>query len=446
MTRRLLRGRVLGFLREPQGAEDTGAFRYHEDGAVLIDGGRIEAVGDHDAVAPRAGDAERIDHRPHLICPGFIDAHIHAPQVQVIASWGAQLIDWLNTYTFPAETAFADPDHAEAMAGRFLDLLLDHGTTTAAAFCSVHPGSADALFAAAERRGMRMIAGKVLMDRNAPDGLRDCPRSGYDDTKALIARWHGRGRALYAITPRFAITSSPAQLEAAGALAREHPEAYVQTHLSENHAEIRLTAELYPEARDYLDVYERHGLLGPRTLLGHAIHLSDRERAAIAASGARPVFCPTSNLFLGSGLFDDAALRSAGALSAIATDVGAGTSYSMLATLAEGYKILQLQGQKLHPLRAFYWITRGNAAALGLDDHIGTLEPGTEADLVVLDARATPAMALRMEAADSLAEELFVLQILGDDRAIAETYVAGEPRRRRLRADPASPLAAAPRA
>jgi guanine deaminase len=209
MTRRLLRGRVLGFLREPEGAEDTGAFRYHEDGAVLIASGRIEAVGDHGAVAPLAGDAERIDHRPHLICPGFIDAHIHAPQVQVIASWGAQLIDWLNTYTFPAETAFADPAHAAAMAGRFLDLLLDHGTTTAAAFCSVHSGSADALFAAAECRGMRMIAGKVLMDRNAPDGLRDCPRSGYDDTKALIARWHGRGRALYAITPRFAITSSP---------------------------------------------------------------------------------------------------------------------------------------------------------------------------------------------------------------------------------------------
>lgn len=430
MTRRLLRGRVLSFLREPEGPDDTGAFRYHEDGAVLIDAGRIEAAGEHAAVAARAGAAEHIDHRPHLLCPGFIDPHIHFPQVQVIASWGAQLIDWLNTYTFPAETAYADPAHARAMAARFLDALLDHGTTTAAAFCSVHPGSAEALFAEAERRDMRMIAGKVLMDRNAPAALRDTPRTGYDDTKALIARWHGRGRALYAITPRFAITSTPEQLEAAGALAREHPECYVQTHLSESHAEIRLTAELHPEARDYLDVYERHGLIGPRSLLGHAIHLGERERAAIAAAGARPVFCPTSNLFLGSGMFDDAGLRAAGALNAIATDVGGGTSYSMLATLAEGYKILQLQGQKLHPLRAFYWITRGNAAALGLEDRIGTLEAGTEADLVVLDAHATPAMALRMEAAASLAEELFVLQILGDDRAVAETYLAGAPQKR----------------
>jgi guanine deaminase len=429
MTRLLLRGRVLRFLREPEDGEDAAAYRYHSDGAVLIAGGHIEAVGEHADLAPRAAGAATVDHRPHLITAGFIDAHIHFPQVQVIASWGAQLIDWLNTYTFPAEIAFGDPAHAERMARCFLDALIRHGTTTAAAFCSVHPASAEALFAAAERRNMRMIGGKVLMDRNAPDGLRDTAQSGHDETEALIARWHGRGRALYAITPRFAITSTPAQLEAAGALAAAHPDCYIQTHLSENEAEIRLTAELHPEARDYLDVYERHGLIGPRTLLAHAIHLGARERAAIASAGARPVFCPTSNLFLGSGLFDAAALRAAGATCAIATDVGAGTSYSMLATLAEGYKVLQLRGQSLHPLRALYWITRGNAEALGLADRIGTLAPGSEADLVVLDAAATPEMALRMETVGTLAEEIFVLQMMGDDRAVAETYIAGIPQK-----------------
>jgi guanine deaminase len=349
--------------------------------------------------------------------------------VQVIASWGEQLLDWLSNYTFPEETRFADPAHAGAMAGRFLDQLTAHGTTTAAAFCSVHPGSAEALFAEAARRDMRMIAGKVMMDRNAPEGLTDTPQQGYDDSKALIDRWHGRGRALYAISPRFAITSTQAQLEAAGALAAEHPGCYVQTHLSENRDEIAYTLSLYPEAPDYLGVYERHGLLGPRSLLGHAIHLEPREIGVIAETGAKPVFCPTSNLFLGSGLFDDAGLRARGIANGIATDIGAGTSYSMLQTLNESYKVLQLQGQKLHPLRAFHWITRGNAAALGLEDRIGTLAPGSEADIVVLDARATDAMRLRMARAETLAEELFVLQIMGDDRAVAETYVAGRARK-----------------
>jgi guanine deaminase len=272
---------------------------------------------------------------------------------------------------------------------------------------------------------MRMIGGKVLMDRNAPDGLRDSPQSGYDDSRALIERWHGVGRAHYAITPRFAITSTSEQMRMAGVLAAEYPDCYVQTHLSENHAEIALTAELYPQARDYLDIYQSNGLLGRKTLLGHSIHLKPREIDALAETGARPVFCPTSNLFLGSGLFDDAGLRRRGIVNAIATDVGGGTSYSMLQTLNEGYKVLQLQGQQMHALRAFHWITRGNAVALGLDDRIGTLEAGTEADIVVLDARATSAMALRMDTVTSLAEELFVLQMMGDDRAIAQVYIAG---------------------
>jgi guanine deaminase len=429
MTERLLRGRLLTFHAEPQGPEDSGAYSYIEDGALVIAGGTIRAAGAYADIAAEAPGLPVTDHRPHLMMAGFIDPHIHFPQVQVIASWGAQLLDWLNTYTFPEETRFADPAHAARMAALFLGQLTAHGTTTAVAYASVHAASAEALFTEAARRDMRMIAGKVMMDRNAPDGLRDTAQTGYDDSKALIARWHGKGRALYAITPRFAITSTPEQLEMAGALVAEHPDCYLQTHLSENHDEIALTARLYPDAPDYLGVYERYGLLSPRALMGHCLHLSPREIGVMAETGARAVFCPTSNLFLGSGLFDDAGLRARGTVNAIATDVGGGTSYSMLQTLNEGYKLLQLQGQRLHPLRAFHWITRGNAVALGLEDRIGTLVAGSEADIVVLDARATPAMALRMERAETLSEELFILQIMGDDRAVAQTYVAGVPQK-----------------
>lgn len=423
---KILRGRTLSFHAEPTGPEDAAAYSYREDGAILIREGRITAHGDYSDIAREAPEAEVVDHRPHLLMPGFIDLHLHFPQVQVVASWGEQLLDWLNTYTFPAEVQFADPAHAERMARAFFDLILGHGTTTAVAFCSVHPTSADAYFAEAARRNMRMIGGKVMMDRNAPEGLTDTAQQGYDETKALIERWHGKGRGSYAISPRFAITSTPAQLEAARALVAEHPDAYVQTHLSENRDEIDFTLSLYPDAPDYLGIYERYGLVSDKTLLGHAIHLEPREIELLTATGGKPVFCPTSNLFLGSGLFDDAGLRAKGILNGIATDIGAGTSYSMLQTLDEGYKILQLQNQKLHPLRAFHWITRGNAEVLGQVDQIGTLDAGTEADIVVLNAKATPAMALRAEAATSLSEELFILQMLGDDRAVAETYVAGE--------------------
>ncbi|MFP7571395.1 guanine deaminase [Marivita sp. S2033] len=429
MTDTLLRGRLLTFHREPLGAEDTEAYSFIEDGAILMRDGLIAAQGAYPDLSESADGVPVTDHRPHLLIAGFIDPHIHFPQVQIVASWGRQLLDWLNGYTFPAEAEYCNAQHARAMAGRFCSLLTDHGTTTAVAFCSSHKTSAEALFAEASDRNMRMIAGKTMMDRNAPDNVLDTPQTSYDDSKALIAAWHGKGRASYAITPRFAITSSPEQLEMAGSLASEHPECYIQTHLSENHDEIAFTGELYPDARDYLDVYETYGLLGRRTLLGHAIHLTEREIGAIAQSGAHPVFCPTSNLFLGSGLFDDAGLRARGITSGIATDIGAGTSYSMLQTLNEGYKVLQLQDQSLHALRAFYWITRGNADVLGLTDKIGTLDAGTEADVVVLDSAATPAMALRMEKAHSLSEELFALQMMGDDRAIVQTYVAGVPRK-----------------
>lgn len=427
MSERILRGRILSFHREPVGPGDDDAFTYHEDGGLWIRDGMIAGCGSFDVVSQRAGVFDVIDHRPNLILPGFIDPHIHFPQVQVVASWGEQLLDWLRDYTFPEEMRFADPDHAARMAGAFFDLLTAHGTTTAVAYCAAHPNSAQAFFAEAHRRNMRMAGGKVMMDRNAPEGLIDTAQSGYDDSKALIGEWHGRGRLHYAITPRFAITSTPSQLAAAGALVAEFPDCYMQTHLSENHDEIAETLRLYPDARDYLDVYDTHGLLGEKALLGHCIHLEDREIARLAETGSHPVFCPTSNLFLGSGLFDDAGLRARGIVNAIATDIGGGTSFSMLQTLNEGYKVLQMQRQQTHPYRAFHWITRGNALALGLEDRIGTLDEGTEADVVVLNARATPEMKLRYETVETLAEELFLLMILGDDRAVAQTYVAGAP-------------------
>lgn len=423
MTRTVLRGRVLSFHRAPEGIEDTESHLYLEDGAVLIEDGLVVAVGDYADIG--GSGAVVVDHRPHLILPGFIDLHLHYVQSQITAAYAGSLLEWLNTYTFVEEQKFSRQGHAEAVAADFYDALIRHGTTTAVAYCSSHPRSVDAFFAEAQRRNMLMVGGKVMMDRNAPEALCDTAQSGYDDSKALIARWHGRGRALYAISPRFAITSSPAQMEASRALVAEHPEAYVQTHLSENDAEIAYSMELYPDSADYTGIYEDYGLLGRKTLLGHCIHLSHREAGVLAETGAVAVFCPTSNLFLGSGLFDRQRLLGRGVRMGIATDIGGGTSFSMLRTLDEGYKVLQLRGQRLDPLASFHMATRGNAEALGLEGTIGSIAPGRAADLVVLDARATPTMRLRMATVESLPEELFLLQTLGDDRAVAEVYVAG---------------------
>jgi guanine deaminase len=432
MTNLLIRGRILTFLDEPRDIADTASYHYIEDGALLVADGRIIAMGDYADVAPSAApDTPIADHRPHLVLPGLIDAHIHYPQMQAVASYAAQLLEWLNTYTFIEEQKFADEQHAEFIAERFLDEVLRHGTTTVAAYCSVHPQSVDAFFRAAEHRDMCVIGGKVMMDRNAPPALLDTPQSGYDDTKALINRWQGRGRLHYAITPRFAITSSPEQMEMSGALAREHPDCYIQTHLSENGEEIALTRSLYPQAPDYTGIYEHYGLLGEKTLLGHCIHLTEREMKVMAETGSVAVFCPTSNLFLGSGLFDRERLQAEGVRIAVATDIGGGTSFSMLKTMDEAYKVLQLRGQRLSPLNSFYMMTLGNARALSLADRIGTLEPGTDADITVLDSRATSAMRMRMDTARTLQEELFLLQTMGDDRAVAEVYVAGKPMKKR---------------
>jgi guanine deaminase len=428
---RAIRGRLLSFVSEPAGPGERNSYRYIKDGIVLVRDGRIEAVGEASELAATLPPGTPVDHHPDgLIVPGFIDTHIHFPQTQVIASYGAQLLEWLNKYTFVEEQRFADVGHAERNAVFFMDELLRNGTTTAVVYATVHPGSVEAFFAESERRGTAMIAGKVMMDRNAPPGLRDTPQASYDESRALIDRWHGKGRQRYAVTPRFAITSTEAQLEAAGALNREHPGVYMQTHLSENLAEIETVRRLFPDARHYTDVYDRYGLLGERSLFGHCIHLEDDEIRRLSESGSVAVFCPTSNLFIGSGLFDLKRLRGGAdpVRVSLATDVGGGTSYSMLRTAAEGYKVLQLGGQNLPALAAFHMMTRGNALSLGMGGSIGTIEPGCFADLVVLDARATPAMAHRMETVgDNLEEELFVLMTLGDDRAIKTTYVQGQP-------------------
>ncbi|HUG61880.1 MAG TPA: guanine deaminase, partial [Methylomirabilota bacterium] len=428
-VRRILRGRVLSFLSRPEGPGDSTSYRFLADGIVVTEGGRIVAVDDASALeAHRRPGAVVDDHGGKLILPGLIDTHIHFPQTQVIASYGAQLLEWLAKYTFPAEMKYADPAHAEADARFFLDELARNGTTSAVVYGSVHASAIDAFFAESERRGALMLAGKTMMDRGAPPGLLDTAASARAETEALIARWHRRGRSRVVITPRFAITSTPAQLEVAGGLLADHPDCLLQTHMSENRAEIDTVAALFPESDGYLDVYDRFGLLSPRTLLGHCIHLRPDEIARMSETGCVAVFCPTSNLFIGSGLFDhDGLERGAHPVRiGLATDVGGGTSYSMLVTAAEAYKVMQLKGQTLSALQAFDLMTRGNAEAIGESAEIGRIEPGLSADLVVLDARATPAMAHRMDAVDGdLEEELFVLMTLGDDRAVSATYIAG---------------------
>ncbi len=424
-----LRGPFLTSVGDPFADGVAATRRYEADGVVVIGDGRIVDAGPARHVLARLPAGVPVERLPRatLLVPGFVDCHVHYAQLAVIASHGAELLDWLERYTFPSERAFDDARHARAIARRFFDLTLAAGTTTVAAFCTVHPGSVDAFFAEAQRRGVRAIAGKVLMDRHAPRALRDTARRGYDESKALIGRWHGRGRLGYAITPRFAPTSTPAQLEAAGALWREHPDCWVQSHLSESRREIAWVRELFPGARDYVDVYARHGLLGRRAIYGHGIHLAERELAALAASGTGLAHCPTSNLFLGSGLFDWARVkqRRRPVRTGIATDVGGGTSLSMLATLAEAYKVARLAGVSLAPGELFHLATRGGAEALDLHHRIGGIAPGLEADLVLLDLESRPMLAQRMRYAADLDEALFALFVLGDDRVVRTTWVAG---------------------
>lgn len=398
---------------------------YFEDGMLVVEDGRIVAVGDAEDVAKRFPGADFEFYDDALILPGFIDCHVHFPQIDIIASYGRRLLDWLQQYAYPGEARYADEDYARAAAGFFLDELLANGTTTAAVFATVHAHSADALFEAAAARRMRLIAGKVLMDRNCPPALADDPVSAYDDSKALIERWHGRDRLGYAITPRFAITSSEAQLEAAGRLAAEHPDTWVHTHLAENDDEIAEVGELFPWSDSYLDVYDRYGLVRERSVFAHCLHLDAADRKRMAGQGAAAAFCPTSNLFLGSGLFDLAAMRAASVPVGLATDVGGGTSLSMWRTMAGAYKVLQLQQQSLTPRAALYLATLGAARALGIDASVGNFELGKEADFIVVRPQATRLSARRSAQVETIDERLFALIMLGDDRHIAATYVDG---------------------
>ena len=426
-TRRAYRGSVLHYTTGSDAARAAYTAHCFDDGLLVVLDGKVEACG------PAAGMLESlppatpvVDLRGRWIMPGFIDTHVHYAQTAIIASYGAQLLDWLEKYTYPAERRFSDPAYAREAAEFFLTELLRNGTTSAVVFPTVHKASVEALFEAALARDMRLVTGKVMMDRNCPEFLRDTAQSSYDESKELIEGWHGRGRLHYAVTPRFAPTSTEAQLKLAGRLAHEHPGLYVQSHVAENRAEVRWAAELFPGARSYLDVYDQYGLLGPRAVYAHCIHLDAADRARMAAAGAVMSFCATSNLFLGSGLFDRDAANAAGTYVTFGTDVAGGTSFSMLRTMHEAYKVLQLAGQTLTAVDAFYLATRGAANALGLSDHIGSFAPGTEADFVVLDPDATPLLSRRMAMAETLPERLFALMILGDDRTIAATYLQGE--------------------
>lgn len=425
MGAELILGQVLGFHGDPFVMPIEEAAWHERRGAILIRDGRIAECGPADRLRAAHPTVQITDHGDHLISAGFVDAHVHYPQTAIIASWGKRLIDWLNTYTFPEEMRLADATYAEEIASRYFDLALGHGTTSMASYCTIHPESVDAFFSEAARRGLRVFAGKTCMDRNAPNGLRDTAQTAYDQSKALLERWHGVDRLSYVITPRFSPTSTPEQLEALGTLWAEHPDCLMQTHLSEQVEEIAWVAELFPESRDYLDTYERFGLLGSGALYGHAIHMTAREKARIRDVGAALIHCPTSNTFIGSGLFDMAGLKAAGQRVGLATDTGGGSSFSMLRTMAAAYEVGQLSGTALHPAQLWWLATLGSAEALGQAGNIGNVAPGAEADLVVLDLASTAVISQRSERAESFWERLFPTIMMGDDRAIQEVRIAG---------------------
>ncbi|WP_426195637.1 guanine deaminase [Massilia sp. DWR3-1-1] len=421
---RAYRASLLHFHADPAFAEN--AYVWHEDGLLLVADGRIAAAGDYARLSPTLADGvEIVDYRGKIICPGFIDTHVHFPQTDMIASPAPGLLPWLNSYTFPTERQFGDPAHGAEVAEFFLDQLMRSGTTTAMVYCTVHKQSVDAFFSASQARGLRMVAGKVLMDRNCPDFLADTAEGGVRDSAELIERWHKRGRAQYAITPRFAPTSSEAQLALTGELARAYPDTYIQTHVAENCDECNWVKALFPASRSYLDVYDHYGLLRPRAMYGHCIWLDDDDFARMAETRAAAAVCPTSNLFLGSGLFDFERADARGVLLSLASDVGAGTSFCMLQTMNEAYKVARMKGSYLPALRMFYLATLGAARAMQLEGTIGNFAIGAEADFIVLDPAATPLLARRTNECDNLEELLFALALLGDDRAIAATYSGG---------------------
>jgi len=425
--RRAYRSTIVHCLADPGEHNADAAWQCFDDGVLLVEDGKVLEVGDATTLMPMlAGTAEIHDLTGKVLVPGFIDCHVHFPQLDIIASYGEQLLDWLNRYAYPEEQRFASEQHAYEVAEIFVRELLNHGTTTALVFGTVHPHSADAIFAAAEKRNMRLVAGKVLMDSNCPESLRDDPASGDRDSRDLIERWHGKGRLGYAITPRFALTSSEQQLELAGKLATEYPDVWVHTHLAENKSEVDAIASQFPWGDSYLGVYDHFGLVRERSVFAHCLYLGEHDRQCMSSNGAAAAFCPSSNFFLGSGLLDLRALRDAGIRTGLATDVGGGTSLSMLRTMSNAYKALHLQDQSLPPMRALYLATLGAAEALYLDDHIGNFEAGKEADFVVLDPSGSSITERRCAAAETIEELLFALIVLGDDRNVAASYLQGE--------------------
>ncbi|MGB5865363.1 MAG: guanine deaminase [Sulfitobacter sp.] len=424
-TETLLTGQVLTFSGDPFAQPWKDCVQIDSMGGVLLDGSQIAAVGNADALKKAHPDAKVISYGSDLICPGFIDAHAHYPQTAMIASWGKRLIDWLETYTFPEEARFADPAYAAEIAARYLDLTAMNGTTTIASFATIHSHSVDALFAQAQARGQCIVTGKTCMDRNAPENLRDTAQSAYDDSKALIAKWHGVGRGQYAITPRFSPTSTPEQLAALGVLWAEHPDCLMQTHLSEQPDEVAWVRSLYPDARDYLDTYEMHGLLGARGLYGHAIHLTEREIDRLAEVQGRVIHCPTSNAFIGSGALDLPTLAARGVPMGLATDTGGGSSFSMLRTMGAAYEAAQHHGQALHAAQLMWLATAGSACALHLDSEIGALNTGYYADIAVIDLNSTSAITQRTNRSNDVWEDVFATLMMGDDRAIRATWIGG---------------------
>ncbi|MDP3670201.1 MAG: guanine deaminase [Telluria sp.] len=418
------RASLLHFHADPAFSEH--AFSWHEDGLLIVAGDKIHAAGDYAQLAATLPPGlVPLDYRGKIIMPGFIDTHLHFPQTDMIASPAPGLLPWLETYTFPTERQFGDPVHAREVAEFFLDELLRCGTTTAMVYCTVHKESVEAFFEASEARKLRMVAGKVLMDRHCPEFLCDSAEGGARDSEELIRKWHKRGRSLYAITPRFAPTSSEAQLHLAGELAAAYPDTFIQTHVSENDDECSWVKELFPKSRSYLDVYDRHGLMRPRAMFGHCIWLDDHDFARMAETQSAAAICPTSNFFLGSGLFDFEKADAARVQLSLATDVGGGTSFSMLQTMNEAYKVARLKGSYLPAVRMFYLATLGAARSMQLEGTIGSFVPGAEADFIVLDPQATPLLARRTKRCNNLEELLFALALLGDDRAIRATYAAG---------------------
>ena len=426
------RGGVLYFTDNPAKTQD--AYRYFEDGVLYVESGRVLEAGNYRDLRSKYVAARIVDYSGRLIIPGFIDTHVHYPQSEMMAAYGDQLLDWLNNYTFPTERQFSDPAYASKIAKLFLDQAISNGTTTALVFATVSPASVDAFFAESEKRKLRMISGKVLMDRNAPDNLRDTPESGYEQSKALIEKWHNKGRLSYAVTPRFAPTSTPEQLALAGKLVNEYPGVYVHTHVAENKAEVAWVQELFPESRSYLDVYDHYGLVTSHSVFAHGIYLNQQDMSVLSSKGGSIAFCPTSNLFLGSGLFNLAAANQANVKVGLGTDIGAGTSLSILETMNEAYKATQLRKafaddpssvKPLDPMQSLYLATLGGARALSLDDKIGGFKPGMEADFLVLGSGTTPLLDARVKNSATIVDKVFAFEIMGDDRSVEHVYVMG---------------------